>query len=347
MKQKINKNNVKELLFAKFGDNFSYEKLDYKTSKEKICIVCKKHNVAVYNTAWRFLNIIKTNPCPVCGTAREHDIVKREKNLTKRYIEIIHKKNNNIIIPTDFKYTSIHDKCTLCCKKHGKFSIYIGNIRASKTICQKCSFQKNNRDEKIMNFIKKSKDIYGDKFDYCYLDEDYQNCKTDVRLLCKKHNIVFKVKPMSHISYKRVECPLCKNSRHYYEEFFMSLLAEKNIQYEHEYKIIKNNVYFKNKPYDFFIPSLNLIIELNGTQHYMRKFNMSEEDLINRKKIDELKKENAINNGYNFLIIKDLTHEVLKYVIDIISTTKNIIFENETFKNNILYIQADGNKRHE
>lgn len=65
-------------------------------------------------------------------------------------------------------------------------------------------------------------------------------------------------------------------------------------------------------PVDLYVPSLNLIVEYNGEQHYEPvSFNrwsdtnvvdvMSE--FFNRKKMDLLKMNLIINNGYNFLIV--------------------------------------------
>lgn len=127
-----------------------------------------------------------------------------------------------------------------------------------------------------------------------------------------------------HTTYKRSICASvksnfrCPNCSGLYKE---SILQEKVRKYieskyivNHEYQcnIIATNPYTNYKlPYDNEIVDLNLIIEVNGQQHYKEnaynffknKANTPNESLKYRKYLDQIKKDYALNNGYQYLEI--------------------------------------------
>jgi len=58
-------------------------------------------------------------------------------------------------------------------------------------------------------------------------------------------------------------------------------------------------------PYDFYLPSLNLVIEIQGAEHYefIPVFHGTEQGFINRQLIDHLKESFAEDNDYNYLAV--------------------------------------------
>lgn len=71
--------------------------------------------------------------------------------------------------------------------------------------------------KKVETFIKESKQIYNNKYDYSKMN--YLNNRTDIILICKKHEINFKVKPYNHL--KGSECPLCNNNQKMNNDIFL------------------------------------------------------------------------------------------------------------------------------
>lgn len=63
-------------------------------------------------------------------------------------------------------------------------------------------------------------------------------------------------------------CPQRKSSRG--EKFIATVLEEKNILYERE-KTFEGLSYKLPLQFNFYIPSYNLCIEFNGSQHYPEK----------------------------------------------------------------------------
>lgn len=95
-----------------------------------------------------------------------------------------------------------------------------------------------------------------------------------------------------------------------------NLLTQEGINFIKEYHPKDFNL-FQNARYDFFIPSLNILIEYDGRQHYDMKYCRWNEPFEEIQKRDQLKNEWALNNGYtliripythyNNLCIEDLT----------------------------------------
>ena len=94
-------------------------------------------------------------------------------------------------------------------------------------------------------------------------------------------------------------CNSCGDGFSYPEKYFSSFLNQLGIDYIFQLTSSDFNWCGKYR-YDFFIPSLNLIIEIHGRQHYIDTTWSSLEDIT---KNDLDKKELAIRNNCNYIII--------------------------------------------
>lgn len=116
---------------------------------------------------------------------------------------------------------------------------------------------------------------------------------------------------------KRRCCPQCneynkQNSR--LSQKVEKYLIENNIEYIREYKF--DNC--KNKrplPFDFYIPSLKMVIEVNGRQHYEKAYfggcteEEAEKKLITTKKHDAIKIEFCKKNNIKYIEIPFFTDD--------------------------------------
>lgn len=101
------------------------------------------------------------------------------KVTTEEMISRIKKVHGDKYDCSKVQYVNSTTKITLVCPKHGEFQLYPGNISSGRG-CQKCS-----RSGDINDFIKKAKDIHGDKYDYsqaCYL-----GTHSKLKIICPKH----------------------------------------------------------------------------------------------------------------------------------------------------------------
>ena len=116
-----------------------------------------------------------------------------------------------------------------------------------------------------------------------------------------KHNIIRAYRSIDNFSKLYPEIKIHIKSKA--EEFLSKFLIDKNIDFIKEFSgpVINR----KESRYDFYIPSLNLIIEIHGTQHceFIKMFHSSFDNFEDRIIIDNIKMNWAKNNGYNYIIL--------------------------------------------
>lgn len=107
-------------------------------------------------------------------------------------------------------------------------------------------------------------------------------------------------------------CKICSDKISFPNRFVGAILDSSNIEYVAE-KVFD---WSDNKRYDFYIPSMNILLEVNGAQHYDREMHGTSIDDVQNN--DEYKKTLALNNGIsecNYIII-DARLSNSKYIWD-------------------------------
>ena len=124
---------------------------------------------------------------------------------------------------------------------------------------------------------------------------------------------------------ERFDCFHCGNNISYPEKFMYFLLKEIGIDFEmHKTFDWSKEVYdeydgkLHKREYDFYIPSINLIVEIHGSQHYRLTFSWDKANdtldvLEHRQKIDKDKQNLAEENGYNYIAI-DCNNSYMNYI---------------------------------
>lgn len=203
-----------------------------------------------------------------------------------------------------FEYTGTHNQSIVICKEHGEFKVTPNEHLYGKNGCPICA---NIARRKFLDSLKstdwkeKATEVHDGKYDYSKFE--YINTKTKSIIICPIHGEF--LKDMAHHINRKQGCPICAKERNgsIGEITIRNFLIENNIKFTEQF-IIKGNDYLKNKPYDFYLEDLNLIIEFQGEQHFKTKWFMDEEDLLLRQEIDRNKKELAISNNYKYISIK-------------------------------------------
>lgn len=128
---------------------------------------------------------------------------------------------------------------------------------------------------------------------------------------------------------KKYFCPICSDNISYPNKLMYEILQSLNIDFERE----KTFSWSDNKRYDFYIPSLNCIIEMNGGQHYQDAFNRS---VYEEQSNDVYKKNLALHSGdiKHYLVI-DCRISDYKYIY------KNLCKENLLKEIGILNIDIE------
>lgn len=227
-----------------------------------------------------------------------------EEEKTNQFIEKSNIVHNSFYNYEKTIYKKTKEKVTITCPIHGDFN-QTPNMHLSGQGCPECGIKKSQkhndrlRNKTKQNFLKRMEEKFGNKYDFTKFE--YVKDEVEGIVICPIHG-EFKKKP-NHLR-RGQGCPTCSKESKISkgEKQIMNFLNENNIDFTYNYTI-KKSKYLKNKPFDFYVPNLNLLIEFQGEQHYKKKFNMSDEDLKERKIIDYKKKKYAEHYGYKTLII--------------------------------------------
>jgi len=152
----------------------------------------------------------------------------------------------------------------IICKKHGVFK-QKPNIHLTPCGCPSC------RNDTIISkytkphekFIAECVAVHGDTYDYT--NTKYINHKTKITVKCKKHGD-FSIRPSHHTS--GIGCYKCKPSSK--GEISIASLLDGVYEFHTQHTFIDCISPMSNHKlkFDFYIPSLNTVIEYNGEQHY-------------------------------------------------------------------------------
>ena len=127
-----------------------------------------------------------------------------KRSTTEEFIEKARKVHGDKYDYSKVNYINEHTKVIIVCPIHGDF-LQQPNSHLSKRNCPKCVNRKLTTEE----FIKKAKEVHGNKYDYTCTE--YINKRTKVKILCKQCNKIFEIFPFNHILNKH-GCP-CQRPR--------------------------------------------------------------------------------------------------------------------------------------
>lgn len=192
----------------------------------------------------------------------------------------------------DFVKTT--EKVCIICPIHGEF-FQEPHAHIKGQGCPICGKEKKRISKTYTTdeFIKKSKDIYGELYDYSKVE--YLNSKKKVEIICRIHG-GFLIEPNSHLQGKG--CPKCgnmkkgKNPNNKLYDFINKICGSENVIFE------DNIIHVPNKKISFTIIDLHKgsEIKIKNTSHFLdntEKFEKRGEQLIQIYK-DEWDNKNEI-----------------------------------------------------
>lgn len=104
-------------------------------------------------------------------------------------------------------------------------------------------------------------------------------------------------------------CPCCSDGFPTSEKFVANVLYDLGVEFKKEFRLDDN------RRYDFYIPSLNMIIETHGIQHYTGSFkHFNGLDLEYEQNNDREKREKAIANGIEHYIELDCSKSYFSFL---------------------------------
>ena len=211
---------------------------------------------------------VKPSGCPKCSG--------KAKKTTEEFIKEMKIINPNIEILGEYKGCGKPIKCKCLIDDHEWYPLPDNLLQNHG--CPKCGGQLKKDHEE---FVKEMKIINPN----IEIIEKYNGVHNHIKCRCTICNHKWKTRP--HELLDEYGCPLCSISRG--ELKVKNVLENLNIVYIFQHKF-EDCKFYNKLPFDFYIPSLNTIIEYDGEQHYkiIKKFG-GLEGFIDRKIRDTIK----------------------------------------------------------
>ena len=239
------------------GDKYDYSKVEYTNNKNKITIICKEHG-EFQQTPYSHL---EGHGCFPCSRNRANDMMRHSTEEFIKKAKEIHGDKYNY---SKVEYVTTNKNVTIICKEHGEFQqTPYSHLKSNG--CNKCTFrdlgvsQRSNTED----FIQKSKEIHGDKYDYSLVN--YTKNDSKVTIICPIHG-EFEQTPKLHI--QGSICYKCTYNASKMEIEFGDFI--KSFYFGEVITNSRSIIY----PYelDIFLPEFNLGIEINGMYWHSEKF---------------------------------------------------------------------------
>lgn len=183
------------------------------------------------------------------------------KKLTQEeFIERSNLNHNNKYDYSNTLYVNANKKVKIICREHGEF-LQRAHDHLTKG-CIKCYY--DSRRSNTIDFVSKSKNIHGDKYDYSLAE--YKSFNTKVKIICREHG-EFLQTPNNHLN--KQGCYNCKNnSQRSNLDIFIKRSKEKHgDKYDYskcKYKNIRTDITITCKKHGDFLQKPNKHINGNG-----------------------------------------------------------------------------------
>lgn len=277
-------------------NKYDYSLVDYLNSKTKVKIICNTCNNVFEQTP---NNHLRKRGCPYCSG---------KKNIQEftKIAAVIHKNKYDYSL---VDYKTAKTKIKIICKEHGIFK-QTPEVHLRGSGCQKCGIIKNSLNRLNDFFTEEAEKLHPD-FDYSLVE--YRGIDIKVKIICPNGHL-FKQTPYKHINCFQ-GCPICNASSG--EQLIISWLNSNGFKddyiFQYSFKDCKD---VNPLPFDFYIPSKNLLIEYQGEQHYFpcKKFG-GYKTFLKQKHHDWLKRKYCINNKLNLLTIPYWDNKIVNNIL--------------------------------
>ena len=174
--------------------------MDYVNAHTKVCIICPKHD---HGEFWQTPNNhLNGRGCPKCCNENRSE---KQTSTKEEFIKKANEKHEGKYDYTKVKYVNNKTKVCVICPEHGEFW-QRPHVHTKGCGCHKCGQIASNDSKRssLSDFIKKAREIHGDKYDYSKVK--YVNAHTKVCIICPEHG-EFWQRPADHI--KGYGCQKC------------------------------------------------------------------------------------------------------------------------------------------
>lgn len=188
---------------------------------------------------------------------------------TDKFIEQATVKHEGKFDYSLLEYKNNHTNVTIICPIHGEFQQQPINHLNSKEGCYQCGKDRSGKNHRLTQekFTTRANKIHNGF--YSYDKTKYVGSFLPVIITCPVHGD-FKIQPNDHLFHKS-GCKKCgyENRLTKGEQAIANLLEENGVHFvcQHTFADLKALDGINHLRFDFFVPSLNLLIEFDGPHH--------------------------------------------------------------------------------
>lgn len=262
--------------------NYDYSEVKYKNNEVKIKIYCGWCDKYFMQTPANHLT------GQGCDCYRVHNLAEFTEKATK-----VHEGKYTY---NKVNYIGSRIKVEIFCVSCDK---YFMQTTANHLMGQGCITCGGHEQSNTSDFIKKARTIHGDK--YSYEKVNYIKAINKVTIKCIACDCEFNQSPNAHLC--GIGCPYCHRKTE--AKLYKWLLENYNTA-----KIIKECIFVElpNARFDFYLEDYDLVIELDGLQHFKQVFTW--QDPAKTQDRDKKKMDFCIENGLS--VIRILQEDVFK-----------------------------------
>lgn len=185
------------------GDRYDYSKVQFRNTKTKIIVVCKRHGIFDVTPD----NHMRGKGCPSCGRERQKDSHRKDAST---FIEEARSVHGDHYDYSRVAYHQARAKVEILCPEHGSFwQTPDSHLRGSR--CRKCNDEQTGKrlSWDTTEFLRHAQEKFGDRFDYSRVS--YVDAWTPITIICPEHG-EFRQTPVAHL-HGTHGCPKCAHSR--------------------------------------------------------------------------------------------------------------------------------------
>ena len=178
-----------------------------------------------------------------------------------RFIRKAVEKYGNKFDYSKVDYKQCDEKVCIICPEHGEFWQKPILHLSTKHGCPECAKKESIKISKTEDFIKKAKEVHGNKYDYS--KTEYKGCYEKICIICPKHGEFWQT-PINHIAkHQKHGCPECgkencKNIAEYKKDYLINNFIKKA-------KLLHGNKYdYSNINYVNSHTPIKLVCEEHG-----------------------------------------------------------------------------------
>jgi hypothetical protein len=182
------------------GDRYDYSESVYSGFFAKVTIKCPKHGKFQQRASDHYSG----RGCHKCGVEAYSQKLRIAPSTFFKKCRKVHGDRYDY---SETVYTGAAEPITFRCPLHGEITMLARDHLSHKHGCKVCGYKRNAEARKLPfhEFLKRAKEMHGDKYDYSSVI--YDNYNSDVTIICPKHG-PFEQTPATHL-FKGCGCAKC------------------------------------------------------------------------------------------------------------------------------------------